>query len=134
MEVYGRTQLMLLSHCPRRTKAGDERQDAACNACAANGGCPQVYTDRKGYRFPAKRQKMEHGCVVRLYNSMPTDMARSARKLYDAGISLRVSFTDEPLSRQKEIVSSYRQVLNQGAALHDMTEGATSGHLARGVE
>ena len=134
MEVYGRTQLMLLSHCPRRTKAGDEKQDAACNACAANGGCPQVYTDRKGYRFPAKRQKMEHGCVVRLYNSMPTDMVRSARKLYDAGISLRVSFTDEPLSRQKEIVSSYRRVLDQGAAGHDMTEGATSGQLSRGVE
>jgi len=134
MEVYGRTQLMLLSHCPCRTKAGDEKQDAACNACAANGGCPQVYTDRKGYRFPAKRQKMEHGCVVRLYNSMPTDMARSARKLFDAGISLRVSFTDESLERQKEIVSSYRQVLDRGVAVHDMTEGATSGQLSRGVE
>ncbi len=134
IEVYGRTQLMLLSHCPRRTEAGDDRQDAACNACAANGGCPQIYTDRKGYRFPAKRQKMEHGCVVRLYNSMPTDMAKSAKKLYDARISMRLSFTDEPLSRQKEIVSSYRQVLDVGAASHDMAEGVTSGQLSRGVK
>lgn len=134
LEVYGRTQLMLLSHCPRRTKAGDDKQDAACNACAANGGCPQVYTDRKGYRFPAKRQKMAHGCVVRLYNSVPTDMARSARKLYDAGVVLRLSFTDEPMERQKEIVSSYRGVLDRGAAAHEVTEFATSGHLARGVE
>ncbi|MBR4040107.1 MAG: U32 family peptidase [Clostridia bacterium] len=134
IEAYGRTQLMLLSHCPRRTKDGDDRQDAACNACAANGGCPQIYTDRKGYRFPAKRQKMEHGCVVRLYNSLPTDMARSARKLYDAGISLRVSFVDEPLSRQKEIVASYRRILDTGMAAHDMTQETTSGHLARGVE
>ena len=134
IEVYGRTQLMLLSHCPRRTKAGDDKQDAACNACAANGGCPQVYTDRKGYRFPARRLKMEHGCVVRLYNSVPTDMARSSRKLCDAGVSLRLSFTDEPLSRQKELVSSYRRVLSEGVFTHDMTDGATSGHLARGVE
>lgn len=134
IEAYGRTQLMLLSHCPRRTKAGDSVQDAACNACAANNGCPQVYTDRKGYRFPAKRQKMEHGCVVRLYNSVPTDMARSAGKLRDVHMSLRVSFTDEPLTRQKEIISSYRCVLDSGIATHDMTEGATSGHLARGVE
>jgi len=134
IEVYGRTQLMLLSHCPRRTAAGDERQDAACNACAANGGCPQVYTDRKGYRFPAKRQRMVHGCVVRLYNSMPTDMARSAKKLFDAGLSLRVSFTDEPLERQKEIVSSYRSVIDCGVATHDIAEGITSGHLSRGVE
>ena len=134
IEAYGRVRLMLLSHCPRRTKAGDERQDAACNACAANGGCPQVYTDRKGYRFPAKRQKMAHGCVVRLYNSVPTDMARFAGKLRDAGIALRVSFTDEPLERQKEIVSSYRSIVDDGVAVHDVAEFATSGHLARGVE
>jgi len=134
IEVYGRTQLMLLSHCPMRTKRGDESQDDACNSCAANSGCPQVYTDRKGYRFPAKRQKMAHGCVVRLYNSVPTDMARSARKLYDAGVCLRVSFTDEPPARQKEIVSSYRRVLDEGQPTHDMTEGATLGHLTRGVE
>lgn len=134
IEAYGRTQLMLLNHCPRRTEAGDQAQDALCNACAANGGWPHVYTDRKGYRFPAKRQKMEHGCVVRLYNSMPTDMAKSAKKLHDAGLCLRVSFTDEPLARQKEIVSSYRQVLDKGTAAHDMAEGTTSGHLSRGVE
>ena len=133
IEAYGRTQLMLLNHCPRRTRAGDDKQDAACNACAANGGCVQVYTDRKGYRFPAKRLKMEHGCLVRLYNSMPTDMAKSARKLFDVGLCLRLSFTDEPLVRQKEIVSSYRGVLDFGTASHDMAE-ATSGHLSRGVE
>lgn len=134
IEVYGRTQLMLLHHCPRRTDNGDQRQDAACDACAVNGGVPAIYTDRKGYRFPARRMKMAHGCVVRLYNSVPTDMARSAKKLYDTEIALRVSFTDEPLIRQKEIVASYRSVLDNGCALHDITENATSGHLARGVE
>ena len=134
LEAYGRVQLMLLSHCPRRTKAGEERQDAACNACAADGGCPQVYTDRKGYRFPLRRQRMAHGCVVRLYNSVPTDMSRFARRLHDMGVSLRVSFTDEPLERQKEIVSSYRSILDSGVAVHDVAELATSGHLARGVE
>lgn len=134
IEAYGRTQLMLLNHCPRRTKAGDNKQDAACNACAANGGCPQVYTDRKGYRFPALRQKMEHGCVVRLFNSVPTDMARSGKKLFDAGISIRVSFTDESIERQREIVASYRSVMNCGLPTHDITQGATAGHLGRGVE
>lgn len=134
IEAYGRTQLMLLNHCPKRTAAGDDRQDAACNACAASDGCPQVYTDRKGYRFPARRQKMAHGCVVRLYNSVPTDMVRFARKLHDAGVALRVSFTDEPLERQKEIVASYRSIVDNGVAAHEAASGATSGHLARGVE
>ncbi|MBR3796786.1 MAG: U32 family peptidase [Clostridia bacterium] len=134
IEAYGRTQLMLLHHCPHRTEAGDQKQDAACNACALSGGSPAVYTDRKGYRFPAKRMKMAHGCVVRLYNSVPTDMARLSKKLHDAGIALRLSFTDEPFERQREIVASYRSILDCGCALHDITENATSGHLARGVE
>ena len=106
MEVYGKTQLMLLSHCPRRTKNGDERQDTACNACAARGGVPDVYTDRKGYRFTARRLRMKHGCVLRLYNSVTTDMAKYAQKIHELGCSVRVSFTDEPLERQKEIVAS----------------------------
>ena len=61
-------------------------------------------------------------------------MARFARKLRDAGIALRVSFTDEPLERQKAIVSSYRSIVDSGVAVHDVAELATSGHLARGVE
>lgn len=134
IEAYGRTMMMLLHHCPKRTSRGEQRQDAACNACAASHGCPDMYTDRKGYRFPLKRLKMPHGCVVRLYNSVPTDMARSAKKLYDAGISLRLNFTDEPLERQIEIVKSYRSVLDNGLALHEPAEYTTSGHLLRGVE
>lgn len=134
IEAYGRTMLMLLHHCPKRTERGDQKQDAFCDACAVDGGIPAVYTDRKGYRFPAKRLKMKHGCVVRVYNSVPTDMVRSAAKLHELGFSLRVSFTDEPLSRQKEIVASYRSILNTGYALHEAAENATSGHLLRGVE
>ena len=134
LEVYGRTQLMLLSHCPRRTRAGDERQDAACNACAARGGVPETYTDRKGYRFPARRLRMEHGCVVRLLNSLPTDMARSAQQLHALGCSLRLSFTDEPLELQMNRVSSYRSILDRGIALHEPEENVTAGHLKRGVE
>lgn len=77
---------------------------------------------------------MAHGCVVRLYNSVPTDMARYAGRLHEAGVSLRVHFTDEPLERQKEIVASYRRILDNGAAAHQAAEQATTGHWARGVE
>jgi len=134
IEAYGRTMLMLLHHCPRRTERGDQKQDSLCDACADNGGMPEIYTDRKGYRFPTKRLKMKHGCVVRVYNSVPTDMLRSAAKLHETGFSLRVCFTDETLLRQKEIVASYRSVLDTGRALHESEDNATSGHLLRGVE
>ena len=134
IEAYGNAMLMLLSHCPKRTKAGDTKQDTACQACAKNGGVPAVYTDRKGYRFEARRQRMEHGCVVRLYNSVKTDMAKTPAKLADLGCSFRLSFIDESLERQKEIVTSYRSILNGGAPLHQADENATTGHLLRGVE
>lgn len=134
IEVYGRAMLMLLSHCPRRTRAGDGKQDAACDACAKNGGCPEVYTDRKGYRFPVRRLKMEHGCVVRLYNSVVTDMAKYARRLHESGCSLRLCFTDETPERRRELVASYRRILDIGEAAHTMENGATAGHFMRGVE
>ena len=134
MEVYGRTQLMLLNHCPRRTRNGDERQDDRCDACAKLGGCPATYTDRKGYRFPLRRLKMEHGCVLRLYNSVKTDMAKYAQKLHDTGMSLRLAFTDESLTEQKEIVTSYRSILEKGKAVHEAAASSTAGQLMRGVE
>jgi len=134
LEAYGRTQLMLLSHCPRRTARGDGAQDARCDACAQDGGCPAVYTDRKGYRFPARRTKLAHGCVIRLYNSVPTDLSRVADRLRRLGCSLRLSFTDEPLERQREITASYRAILEGKRAAHAMAEQTTSGHFARGVE
>ena len=133
IEAYGRTQLMLLSHCPRRTRAGDTRMDARCDACAGDGGCPAVYTDRKGYRFPARRLRLEHGCVLRLYNSVVTDLSRHADKLRALGCSLRLSFTDEPLSRQVELVRSYRSVMDTGRAAHEM-ESATAGRFVNPVE
>lgn len=134
MEAYGRTQLMLLNHCPRRTRNGDERQDDRCDACAKLGGCPATYTDRKGYRFPLRRLKMEHGCVLRLYNSVTTDMTKYAQKLHDTGVSLRLAFTDENFAEQKKIVTSYRSILEKGKAVHDAAASSTAGQLMRGVE
>ena len=77
---------------------------------------------------------MQHGCVVRLYNSVTTDMAKSSKRIHELGCSFRLNFTGEPLKRQIEIVSSYRSVLDHGIALHAQEENTTAGHLMRGVE
>ena len=134
MEAYGRTQLMLLNHCPRRTEKGDDRQDNRCDACAKLGGCPETYTDRKGYHFPLRRLQMEHGCVLRLYNSVETDMAKYAEKLRNFSVSIRLTFTDETFERQREITASYRSVMDTGRALHAASLTATAGQLMRGVQ
>lgn len=132
-EVYGRTQMMLLSHCPRRTQLGHEAQDASCNACASMDGCPQVYTDRKGYRFPLRRLQMEHGCVLRLYNSVTTDLHKELQGKH-IPLSMRLAFTDESPEIQRQVVASYRNILNGGRATHEINNATTTGHWRRSVD
>lgn len=134
IEAYGRTQMMLLSHCPKRTIRGEEAQDTACNSCAANGGCPDIYTDRKGYRFPLRRLKMEHGCILRLYNSVVTDLRKELQRCPDIPLSLRVAFTDEPIELQREIIASFRTILNGEGFSCENSMNTTSGHWRRSIE
>ena len=134
VEAYGRTLLMLLSHCPRRTKAGHDRQDAACSACERDGGRTAVYTDRKDYRFPAIRLRLQHGCLVRLYNSVVTDMSKASDRLLALPCSLRLSFTDETTDQRIALTASYRNLMDKGYALHTPGAASTAGHLMRGVE
>ena len=134
IEVYGRTQMMLLSHCPKRTQKGHDKQDAVCDACAANGGCAGVYTDRKGYQFPLRRLKMEHGCILRLYNSVVTDLHKELQGKKGLPLSMRLAFTDETPARQQEIVASYRRILDGGAATHRIDDNLTTGHWRRSVD
>ena len=74
--VYGRTQLMLLHHCPARTALGLRKGHAACALCDeedARSLRGQRLTDEKGYAFPLLRQRLPEGCLVRLMNALPTD-------------------------------------------------------------
>jgi len=74
---FGRTQLMLLHHCPARTLLGLTEGHAACRLCdhhapdALEGTC---LTDRRGYDFPLQRLRLPEGCLIRLMNTCPTDV------------------------------------------------------------
>ena len=132
--AYGRVQLMLLSHCPNRTMRGDGQTDNQCSACDRKGAKPGVYTDRMGYRFPLRRIRTDKGCLLRLYNSVPTDMAKNSRILAKLPYSLQLDFTDETSDVQHEIVQSYRLLMDEGSLTHTPAASSTSGHLTRGVE
>ena len=134
IEVYGRTQLMTLSHCPVRTAKGDARGDGACRACETQGGRPAVYIDRKGYAFAAERIRAARGCNLRLFNAVPTDMAKHAALLGGLPTSYVLFFHDESQERRLEITRSYRHFLGQGSFTHQAQKEATGGHLLRGVE
>ena len=75
--VYGRTQLMLLHHCPVRTARGLTRGHESCVLCdtgdpAALRG--KMLEDEDGRRFPLQRIRLPEGCLTRLMNMLPTDL------------------------------------------------------------
>ena len=76
-QTYGRTQLMLLHHCPARTALGLKKGHRDCRLCDA--GAPDSLRglelkDRTGAGFPLLRQRLPEGCLVRLMNSLPTEL------------------------------------------------------------
>ena len=77
---------------------------------------------------------MEHGCVVRLYNSVITDLSRELQKKPNLPFSIRLAFTDETLERRQELVSSFRMLLDGGQAQHNADAGVTTGHWRRSVD
>ncbi len=136
--VYGRAPLMLLSHCPRRMREGAQ----GCARCERGEPLPPL-TDRKGYVFPLARLRMEHGCQLRLLNSLPTWLLekhnRALRMLAQKnGVSWRLCFAGEPLPQCEALVRHARACLGGAASGIQNFEGepfsATAGHFARGVE
>ena len=123
--AYGRTQLMLLHHCPARTALGLTQGHASCRMC--DTGAPDAltgghFTDRKGYAFPVLRQRLPEGCLVRLMNTLPTDnLARAAK------YPRLVEFTDESAEQTAAVLRVYAQ----GGSVDGAT---TAGHWQRGVE
>ena len=81
--AYGRTQLMLLHHCPARTYLGLSKGHAACRLC--DDGKPDALAgtaliDRRNTAFPLLRQRLPEGCLIRLMNSVPTDIVERVRR------------------------------------------------------
>ena len=134
VQVYGRQQLMLLSHCPLRMEAGDRQSDNSCCRCDATDGKPAVYSDRKNFNFPLQRIRRPEGCLLRLYNSTVTDMSPHWKLISDLQAGFRLDFWDETPDRQNEITASFRQLMRSGNAAHKPDARITCGHLLRGVE
>ena len=82
--AFGRTRLMLLTHCPARTALGLKQGHAACALC--DRGDPtslvgKTLTDRTGAAYPLQRIRLPEGCRVALLNHLPTDLrAETARE------------------------------------------------------
>ena len=81
--AWGRAQLMLLHHCPARTYLGLSKGHAACRLCddgKADALAGTALIDRRNTAFPLLRQRLPEGCLVRLMNSVPTDIVERVRR------------------------------------------------------
>ena len=84
--AYGRTQLMLLHHCPARTALGLSTGHGECALCDRRDGRSlwgQCLTDRMGCDYPLLRQRLPEGCLVRLMNHQPTLIRTGAPRLLE---------------------------------------------------
>ncbi len=123
--VFGRTQLMLLTHCPARTVLGCKDGHSACRMCdvhhpdALEGN---LLEDTMGQAFPLLRQRLPEGCRIRLMNMLPTDW--TDRK----GIRFRlVELTTENKEEAEQVLNAFAMGKKTGLE-------ATGGHWNRAVE
>ncbi len=125
VQTWGRTQLMLLHHCPARTALGLSSGRAACALCDI--GSPeslrgQALRDRRGAEFPLLRVRLPEGCLVRLMNTLPTDLPEKERIPWQLA-----ELTDETPEEAEQALWS---VLDKRRAPFP----ATAGHWSRPVE
>ena len=123
--VFGRTQLMLLHHCPARTALGCTDGHRECRMCdlhhpdALEGN---VLEDTMGHRFPLLRQRLPEGCLIRLMNGLPSEW--TDRK----GIRFpQIEMTTESGEETERVLDALAAGTRTGME-------ATTGHWRRGVE
>ena len=125
VKVWGRTQLMLLHHCPARTARGLTSGHRLCDWC--DRGSPEALRDTaledpRGYAFPLLRQRLEEGCMVRLMNMRPVELTDRAR-----GLNPMAELTVESPEEAETVFAAIEQHRKTGMP-------ATSGHWQRPVE
>ena len=123
--VFGRTQLMLLHHCPARTALGLDDGHRECRMCdvhAADALEGNALEDGMGHRFPLLRVRMPEGCRIRLMNGLPTEWTDRRGIRYPA-----VEMTTETAEETERVMQALENGTRTGMA-------ATGGHWARAVE
>lgn len=130
LTIMGQTELMVTEHCLLMSQGPCNQKCAEC----ARRKSPHFLKDRKGYEMPVITD-----CTGRshLYNAVQMDVAHLMPEIIGAGVS--TVLVDTTLMNVKEATEKVaRAVRARDIAQKDgnkvaKAEGATSGHLFRGV-
>lgn len=130
LPVYGRTRLMLLNHCPMRTKMGLEKGRKDCRLCEQGKGAEGTFLkDRMGAEYPLLPLRLPEGCLVEMYAEQPTHLSAEAK---DLPVSFLLTFTNEAPEEQKAIMRHYKAIL-QGKNPSALPFKGTIGRFHEGV-
>jgi len=121
LSVYGRAQLMQLSHCPVKEAEG-------WRGCRGFAG---ELTDEAGRSFPLHNIAQAEGCLVRVLNCLPTDITDLFGQL-PRPEAVQLAFYGEAPEAVAERIAAVRLALSGGSPM--APEGATRGHWARAVD
>lgn len=121
VQIYGRTELMQLFHCPVKEHIG-------CNACQKGS---ITMADGEGRVFPLSPIVQENGCLVRMLNCDVTDITDLAGSLPKPEAVLLAFYNEAPDS-VAERVRAAKTALAGGRV--EPVPGATRGHFSRSVE
>ncbi len=119
INVYGRTPLMHLAHCPIKEYSACRNGTVSCGAI----------TDEAGRRFPLISTALNHGCITRMLNCVPTYILDAASEVKASCWTL--SFTCETEAEVSSIVSA--AVSARSGNTTPPSGDFTRGHLNRAV-
>ncbi len=132
LPVYGRARLMLLNHCPMRTKLGLRENREGCGLCEKGmGAMGTCLTDRMGASYPLFPLRLPEGCQIGLMGDRPLHLSP-----YLSGpspFSWLVVFTDEGAEERLQIIRHYAALL-RGQAPMPLDKRGYAGRFLDGVE
>ncbi|MBQ6951851.1 MAG: DUF3656 domain-containing protein, partial [Clostridia bacterium] len=127
LPVYGRTRLMVLNHCPMRTKMGLKDGRASCALCDKGNGTDGTFlTDRMGVPYPLLPIRLPEKCIIPLYANSPLNLSEKLPQCQD--VSWLVSFTNETEAQRQQILAHFA-ALRQGKTPE--SKGPEKGNLGR---
>ena len=131
LPVYGRARLMLLNHCPMRTKMGLTANREQCELCReGKGALGTCLTDRMGAAYPLRPLRLPEGCQIELMADKPLHL--SGRLQGMENLSWLLTFSDEPKEEQLRVTAHYA-ALRRGEAVKPLEIKSTLGRFADGV-
>lgn len=131
LPVYGRARLMVLNHCPMRTKMGLTVGREQCELCRqGKGAMGTSLTDRMGAAYPLRPLRLPEGCQIELMADKPLHLSGRLQGMEQ--LSWLLTFSDEPKEEQIRITAHYA-ALRRGETPEPLPVRGALGRFTDGV-